>query len=148
MVSRRPAGSGTARPAAPAHVVADVTRPAEFAGALDRAVAERGPITLALAYQPFAPAQSWRLLADRTAGLLVALLVSAHAAEDGPAAPLAAGRQGGATVVHVLLGWHRDADGVRWHTPQEVSAATIRAVDERAGRVLGAVRPWEERPGR
>ncbi len=134
--------AGTAHP-----VVADVTDAAAFARALDRAVEERGPISLALAYQPFAPDEAWHVLAARVEGLLVALLVSAYAAKDAPAPPLAEGRHGRADVRHLLLGWHRDAGGVRWHTPREVSAAAVGVADRGESAVLGVIRPWSERPG-
>ncbi|MFD4374352.1 hypothetical protein [Streptomyces sp. NPDC058486] len=128
-------------------VVADVTDTAAFGRAVDEAVASRGPVRLALAYQPFAPQAAWELLAERTEGLMVALLVSAFAAEGAPPPPLPEGRRGDAVVRHLLLGWHRGPDGSRWHTPAEVSEAALRVAGRGESAVLGTVTPWSERPG-
>ncbi|MFF3438842.1 hypothetical protein [Streptosporangium sp. NPDC002721] len=132
--------SGHGVPAGADAVVADVTRVEALAAALDRAIGERGPLGLALAYQPFAPAGAWAALAARVRGPLVALLTSGHAAPlDAPAPPLPAGaswavegtegseESGGAEVRHLLLGWHPRGAGLpaRWHTPREISAATL-----------------------
>ncbi|HEX4812264.1 MAG TPA: hypothetical protein VFV66_05875 [Nonomuraea sp.] len=128
-------------------VIADVTGPPALAAALDEAAGTCGPIGLALVYQPFAPPEAWDTLVPRVNDLLVAVLVSAYAAEDAPSPPLRDGRHGRLLVRYLLLGWHRDADGVRWHTPEEVSAAAVGVADRRFSAVLGAVRPWTERPG-
>ncbi|WP_049562074.1 SDR family NAD(P)-dependent oxidoreductase [Nonomuraea sp. SBT364] len=128
-------------------VIADVTQPRALAAALDGAAEVFGPIGLALAYQPSAPAGSWDALVPRVTELLVTVLVSAYAAEDAPPHPLRDGRHGRLLVRHLLLGWHRDDCGVRWHTPGEVSVAAVGVADRRASAVLGAVRPWAERPG-
>ncbi|MEU8382562.1 hypothetical protein [Streptosporangium sp. NPDC048865] len=126
--------SGHGVPAGADAVVADVTRVAALAAALDLAIGERGPLRLALAYQPFAPAGAWAALAARVGGPLVALLTSGHAAPlDAPAPPLpagaAVGAEGavGAEVRHLLLGWHPAGAGLpaRWHTPEEISAAAL-----------------------
>lgn len=45
------------------------------------------------------------------------------------------------------LGWTTGPDGeTRWHTPEEVSAAALQVLGDGLGRVLGRIRPWEERP--
>ena len=45
------------------------------------------------------------------------------------------------------LGWTTGPDdGTRWHTPEEVSAAALEVLRDGRGRVLGRIRPWEERP--
>ncbi|WP_346156312.1 hypothetical protein [Nonomuraea recticatena] len=128
-------------------VIADVTDPPALAAALDEAAGTCGPIGLALVYQPFAPAEAWDTLVPRVGELLVTVLVSNYAAEDAPPPPLREGHHERLLVRHLLLGWHRDVNGVRWHTPEEVSTAAVGVADRRASTVLGAVRPWTERPG-
>lgn len=44
------------------------------------------------------------------------------------------------------LGWRDDGATVRWHTPEEVSAAALAVFDDGEPRILGMVRPWERRP--
>ena len=45
------------------------------------------------------------------------------------------------------LGWTGDgAGGTRWHTPEEISAAALEVFDDGQYRMLGVVRPWDERP--
>lgn len=44
------------------------------------------------------------------------------------------------------LGWQPGEAGARWHTPREVSEAALEVLADGAGRVLGAVRPWSDRP--
>ncbi len=156
--------SGHGVPAGADAVVADVTRVAALAAALDLAIGERGPLGLALAYQPFAPAGAWAALAARVDGPLVALLTSGHAApRDAPAPPLPAGAVAGAEVRHLLLGWHPPGAGLpaRWHTPEEISAAALGVAgvaggndgnggdgrDDRDGGRAGGTGPREGRPG-
>ncbi|MER5649504.1 hypothetical protein [Streptosporangium sp. NPDC002524] len=122
--------SGHGVPAGADAVVADVTEVAALAAALDLAIGERGPLGLALAYQPFAPAGAWAALAARVGGPLVALLTSGHAApRDAPAPPLPEGVVEGAEVRHLLLGWRPPGAGLpaHWHTPEEISAAALEA---------------------
>ncbi|MGW7072594.1 hypothetical protein ACWGII_29715 [Streptomyces sp. NPDC054855] len=133
--------------ASSALVVADVRDTVALGDALHRSVQLRGPIALTLAYQPFAPPSSWMLLADRTQGPLVALWVSAFAAEGAAMPPLPDGPRGSAEVRHLLLGWHSGPNGSRWHTPDEISAAALRVADRHESAVLGQVRPWSARPG-
>jgi hypothetical protein len=147
VVSRSSDASRPEVPAPPSElVVADVRDTVALGKALHRAVQLRGPITLTLAYQPFAPQPSWVMLADRTRGPLVALWVSAFAARGAPLPPLHDGPQGSAEVRHLLLGWHSGPSGSRWHTPDEISEAALRVADERKSAVLGRIRPWSSRP--
>ncbi|BDZ54450.1 Rossmann-fold NAD(P)-binding domain-containing protein [Agromyces marinus] len=45
------------------------------------------------------------------------------------------------------LGWAVEPDGRRrWHSAEEISAAALEVLSDGVGRVLGAIRPWEERP--
>ncbi len=132
--------SGHGVPAGADAVVADVTEVAALAAALDLAIGERGPLGLALAYQPFAPAGAWTVLASRVCGPLVALLTSGHAApRDAPAPPLPEGIAQGAEVWHLLLGWCPPEAGLpaRWHTPREISAAAL----DVAGTALSTASP-------
>lgn len=47
----------------------------------------------------------------------------------------------------LVLGWTADdAGGIRWHTRAEVSEAALAVLEDGAGRVLGAIRPWSDRP--
>lgn len=46
----------------------------------------------------------------------------------------------------LLLGWNADGASARWHTPSEVSAAAVAVLDDGQSRILGAVRPWSDRP--
>jgi hypothetical protein len=44
------------------------------------------------------------------------------------------------------LGWHAGESGNGWHDPEEVSAAALEVLADGRGRILGAVRPWSDRP--
>jgi hypothetical protein len=48
----------------------------------------------------------------------------------------------------LVLGWKRAESASAWHTPEEVSRAVIDMLfaPENADRVLGALRPWADRP--
>ncbi|MEO3890809.1 hypothetical protein [Nonomuraea sp. B5E05] len=142
-VVSRSAGRVAAADARARAAVADVTVPGALRSALGDA-----RFDLALVYQPFAPAEAWRAVADRVAGTLVALLVSAHAAPRGaPAPPLPEGVDGTALVRHLVLGWHAaDSGRARWHTPEEISKAVLDVADHGRSAVLGTVRPWAARP--
>ncbi|RKS72490.1 hypothetical protein CLV35_2734 [Motilibacter peucedani] len=116
-----------------APLAADRTRTKELRARLTSA----GTLDAALVYAPGAPAALLAVLRRAVSGPVVQLLTSAAAAPDGlmPAAPAQPWHQ-------VVLGWR---DG-RWHTPEEVSAAALTALAEERDVVLGAVRPWAERP--
>jgi len=92
----------------------------------------------ALVYEPAVTAETLQRIAAAVAGRVV--LVRTSAAAD-PAL-------GESTPVEntLLLGWTTSASGIRWHTPQEVSDAALDVLDDGAFRVLGAVRPWGDRP--
>ncbi|MFF3172211.1 hypothetical protein ACFVQ0_06280 [Streptomyces sp. NPDC057900] len=141
-------------------LVADVTAPG-FGGVLHRAIGRSG-LTGALVYAPSGtPAALEALTRDLVVGgPVVLVLTSRWAAPE--ASTEQAGRAGRWTpdslpapawpaqdCRRLVLGWHRDAGGARWHTPQEISAAALGLLDAPAEQdsVLGAVRPWGERPG-
>lgn len=106
-------------------IAADGREPATFGGRTWDA---------AVVYLPAVSDASLAVLTDAVAGPVVRVAVSA-------AADPALGEfevEPGA----LQLGWQ---DG-RWHTPAEVSAAALEVLADGAGRVLGVVRPWGERP--
>lgn len=152
-----PAGSQIGR------IVTDATDPPRWDAALSRHAPPAG-WDLALAYMPFADGPAWRSLAERVRGRLVAVLTSTVADPDRTVAPLPP-MPGPAAVVTLVLGWHQDRDGVRWHDPEEISAAAVRValadpaqdcvsathplpavVDLPPCVLLGVVRPWRQRP--
>lgn len=135
---------------------ADVTA-AGFGDMLHRAT-ERSGLTGALVYAPAGPPTAIEALTRNlvVSGPVVLLLTSDRAApgvfaqqstawtpDSLPAWPCQ-----GPDCRRLVLGWHRDAGGARWHTPQEISVAALALLDAPAERdsVLGTVRPWEERP--
>jgi hypothetical protein len=126
----------------------DATVVADVVAALDAAVAARGPLALALVYSPFAPATSVRAIAERVAGTLTYVLTSEWGA---PGADRAArdvwAPDGPGETKRLTLGWVAGLAAPRWHTPREVSdGALAMARSDMAEGVLGALRPWEERP--
>ncbi|HEY7815127.1 MAG TPA: hypothetical protein VIC62_17910 [Nakamurella sp.] len=101
----------------------------------------------AIAYQPaVGDLDSLAIVRGAVAGPIVLLRTSSAAdtgdEEFGPA-DLGPTLQG---VVNVVLGWHRDGGRTRWHTPEEISASALQALHGRTDRILGAVRPWSDRP--
>lgn len=126
-------------------VRADLSRPGSLAAAL-------GPeprFDAALAYAPWASADNLGELAARVDRVLVHVLVSAWAAPDSDRATRDAWAPvGGRRTVRLTLGWARGADGMmRWHTPEEVSAAGLAALAGGAAEQrLGQLRPWSARP--
>jgi saccharopine dehydrogenase-like NADP-dependent oxidoreductase len=44
------------------------------------------------------------------------------------------------------LGWTGPAGAIRWHSAEAISDAALQVLADGDGRVLGRVRPWEERP--
>jgi hypothetical protein len=126
----------------------DAGEPTALAGVLDRAVGERGPFALAVAYAPFAPAGSMREVAVRSPGRLLYAITSEWAAPDADKTERDAWAPDGAgSTQRVILGWVRGAEGPRWHTPEEISAGLLAVLDGGEEEVtLGEVRPWEEQP--
>jgi NAD(P)-dependent dehydrogenase (short-subunit alcohol dehydrogenase family) len=129
-------------------VAVDVTDTRALAAGLDDAIAAAGPIGLALAYAPTAPAGSLAELAARVHGRLVHVLVSRWGAPGADRivrdrwAPDGAG-----STVRVTLGWVAGPRGARWHTPAEVSRGVLDAARGDAPEVvLGTLEPWEQRP--
>lgn len=104
---------------------------------LDRALAE-SRWDAALVYEPAVSAETLRRVGAAVDGRTV--LVCPSGAADPALGEPAPVRD------TLLLGWTRDASGVRWHTPQEVSDAALDVLDDGAFRMLGVVRPWEDRP--
>lgn len=104
-----------------------------------------GPFDAALIYAPQASAAVSALLRAAVSGPLIELVTSAAAepnTDDEPFDPAAQPSEAGQRWT-VLLGWRADRT---WHAPAEVSAAALRALDERRNVVLGLVRPWSDRP--
>ena len=89
----------------------------------------------AVVYAPAVSDASSAELHGRTPGRFV--LVRVTAAADPARGPLDIPDD------TVQLGW---AAGRRWHTPDEVSAAALATLDDGRPRLLGAVRPWSDRP--
>lgn len=102
-----------------------------------------GPYEAALLYCPHAPVSARQVLAERTHGPVVELLTSAVADPGRVGLHLELADLPTVGTVRVLLGW---ADGPRWHTPSELSQAALAALADGQDRILGRVRPWEERP--
>ena len=92
----------------------------------------------ALLYCPTAAADSVAAMVGATTGRVVRLLTSAVAAPPFDLADLPPDR-----AVRLVLGW---APGPRWHTPEEVSRAALDVLRDGADTVLGAIRPWADRP--
>jgi hypothetical protein len=74
------------------------------------------------------------------------VVATSHWADPEAPAPPWAGLPG---VVVLQLGWADGARGSRWHTPGEVSAAAMGALEvpwRPRTVLLGSVRPWSARP--
>ncbi len=115
-------------------VLVDARSATALAGALGERTWDRAVI-----YAPAVSADSLGILARRVAGRVVLVRTSASADPE----------RGTLSVPDdtVQLGWTHDAHGrPRWHTPAEVSAIASMVLADGAGRILGRVRPWEERP--
>jgi hypothetical protein len=110
----------------------------------DWVTGQAGSVSTVIAYAPAVVPHGWPLLGGLTERVMV--VATSSWARPGAPAPPWAGMPG---VVVVQLGWAQGAQGSRWHTPQEVSAAVM---DELATPwmprtvVLGSVRPWSARP--
>jgi NAD(P)-dependent dehydrogenase (short-subunit alcohol dehydrogenase family) len=46
----------------------------------------------------------------------------------------------------LVLGWQRVQSRSAWHTPEQISAAALAALDLPGDRILGRVHPWSDRP--
>ena len=97
-----------------------------------------GRVDAALVYAPVAGPRTLALLRSAVGGPVVQLVTSAAAAPDAVLPPVPA-----QPWYQVILGWR--ADGT-WHSPAEVSDAALTALAEERDLVLGAVRPWADRP--
>jgi hypothetical protein len=142
--------------------IVDVTDARAWAAAVE-GVAAAGGVTDAVAYMPFAGADAWTALAGVVGRTLVPVLPSGAADPGGASIPVPAAARSAASVHVLLLGWHGRGRGrTRWHTPEEVSAAALRALAGSGQRVaaaelgvtgvdavytLGSLRPWSDRPG-
>ena len=125
----------------------DVNDAAALGSALDGAISARGPFELALVYAPSAPAASMEAIAGRVSGRLIYVLTSEWGAPDADMANRNAWSPDGAGDItqRVTLGWTYGPEGARWHTPEEVSSATLDAF-ERGTReaTVGTLHPWNE----
>ena len=127
----------------------DVRDTPALAAALDGAISARGPFDLALVYAPTAPAASMEAIAGHVEGRLIYVLTSEWSAPEADRARREAWAPDGAgnLTQRVTLGWTYGAEGVRWHTPEEVGRATLDALEHRASETtLGTLRPWSNRP--
>jgi hypothetical protein len=129
-----------------AHDARDASFPSALAAALDA-----GDLVLdaALVYGPATSPSVVGTLSAMWPVPVVEILTSAVAAPDGTGhdwsledLPRVPGRRH-----RVVLGWEPSDDGSRWHTPEEVSAAALTALQRHGDRLLGVVAPWSERPG-
>ncbi|MGW2339536.1 hypothetical protein [Streptomyces sp. NPDC001661] len=142
----------------PGHVsplAADAT--ARDFGPVLRGASESAPLTGAVVYAPALPPGMLTEIVGSVVGGPVVVLVTSEWAAPGDSGtetgvwkpndlPLAA-RSGTAGRL-LVLGWSGQGNGVRWHTPREISAAALALLEAPADRdaVLGAVRPWSARP--
>jgi hypothetical protein len=130
-------------------IAGDYDRPGALALALANAVAARGAFDLALVYAPGHALLARAALAAHPPAIMVDILTSGHGAPGiGEGDRRRAAARGRERSVRLLLGWVADSGGTRWHTPEEVSAAALSASRAPDGSelVLGALRPWRDRP--
>lgn len=123
------ARSGEGIPVGVESVLGDARDPATFEG-LD--------VDRALVYRPATTEEALAVLRARARGSVVVVEVSAAA--DPARGPLELAPD------TLLLGWEPGEAGARWHSPAEVSRAALEVFDDGRSRVLGAVRPWTDRP--
>lgn len=104
----------------------------------------------ALIYAPGAGEQSLDALRRAASGPVVELVTSAAAqptpgAEREPfdVAALTPPVRSPVQWWPVVLGWRADRT---WHSPAQISAAALQALQARRDVVLGSVRPWADRP--
>ncbi|MFS0895157.1 hypothetical protein [Microbacterium sp. 179-I 3D3 NHS] len=137
LVSRGAAVTGVGRSRPMPDGVEAVHVDARDLGALDAALGSRR-WDAALVYDPAVTESTLPRLAAAIDGRLVRVRTSA-AADPAHGEP--------ALLADTLqLGWHEEGDEVRWHTPDEVSAAALVVFDDGDPCTLGVVRPWERRP--
>lgn len=104
---------------------------------------QRGDVAAVIAYAPALAPPTWPLIAG-FAEHVVVVATSRWGEPGSPAGPWASL----SAIVVVQLGWALTANGSRWHTPHEVSAAVA---DELAQPptprtvVVGSLRPWSAR---
>lgn len=100
----------------------------------------------AVVYAPAVTDASLPVLRAAVDGPVVLVRTSAVAAPS-PDAPEAPAPEPGPWTLQ--LGWATGAGGAggaRWHSPEEISEAALAVLRDGAGRTLGAVRPWADRP--
>ncbi len=111
-----------------------------------------GPFDAALVYAPFAGQATLRVVRVAVVGPVVQLVTSAvaeptHGDEPFDVAelppPLRPSVASPGEWWRVVLGWRPDR---RWHSPEEISGAGLQSVVQRRDLLLGAVRPWSDRP--
>jgi len=106
--------------------------------ALDAALATRR-WSRAIVYEPAVTTDTFRRIEAAIDGPVVLVRTSA-AADPAHGEPVL-------TPSTLLLGWRAtDGESARWHTPDEVSDAALRVLDDGEARILGFVRPWDRRP--
>ncbi len=120
-------------PAGVAGLAADATDAFALASALGDDTWDR-----AIVYCPTTSAQSLSVLHSAVTGSVVRVRTSDAAAPGSPD-PLV-------EPDVLLLGWESTAQGSRWHTPAEVSAAALDVFETGQSRMLGVVTPWSDRP--
>ena len=149
----RPSSRLSGSPAGPASTPCRRTAldGAQLAAALGEPLATG--VDAVLVYTPVADEDAQQLVAATARERVVRLLPSAAA--DPARGPLELTLAGGDPHGHVvlLLGWTDAAAGangpvaVRWHTPEEISAAAWSRPRTTGGPgIVGRVRPWAERP--
>jgi hypothetical protein len=124
---------------------------AAFRAALDRAVADHGPVGLAVAWFHTLKIAAPRRLAEQVRGRLFQVLGSATADPARPdrlqtAAAVAEGLPD-CQLRQVVLGFRVEDGASRWLTDAEISDGVLQAVREDRGfSVVGQVEPWSARP--
>lgn len=132
---QRVTGIGRSR-AMPA-MVEELFVDARDADALETALGDRR-WSAAIVYEPAVSEASMQALAHAVDGEVVHVRTSASA--DPALGELQVPPQ------TLLLGWHEDEAGPRWHRPDEVSDAALQVLADGRPRILGVVRPWDRRP--
>jgi uncharacterized protein YbjT (DUF2867 family) len=122
---------------------------AAFAGALDGAVAARGPFNLAVAWIRSDAPEAALAAARRVAGPFFHVLGSAAADPSRPDPGRRARFEAlpGVAYREVILGFVVEGGRSRWLTDAEISRGVLDAVAaDRSRTVVGAVDPWSARP--
>jgi hypothetical protein len=110
------------------------------------AVAANGPYEAAVMYRPAVAAETLTVLLAAVSGRAVIVLPRSAADPETGHDPA---HLGGALRPRpadglLVLGWRTDPP--RWHSPEEVSRAAAQVLACGEDAVLGALRPWSERP--